>query len=126
MRRGSGLYRDERLASASPSPSGAGELADATATRSGGTGGLSLRDKPSAWELLTDSGSEVPMASQMTQLVDQLENSPAGRRGQVAGALAELRNALQQVGHQQDCSDELSLPVGTVVVIAHTFLRHQP
>ena len=99
---------------------------DATTADGGGTvGGFSLA-RPSLWELLTDTSDEVAMTSPTTLLVEQLEESPMFRRGQVAGALSELRAALHEVSHTAEGHEELSLSVGTVVVLAHTLLRHQP
>tara|TARA_B100002051_G_scaffold47140_1_gene41851 strand:- start:200 stop:388 length:189 start_codon:yes stop_codon:yes gene_type:complete len=62
----------------------------------------------------------------MPQLVGRLEDSTPFRRGQVAGALGELEAALSQVSWKADGDDRVSLPVGTLTVIAHALLRHQP
>ena len=81
---------------------------------------------PSAWELLTDTNEEVAIASPITLLIQQLEESPQFRRGQVAGALAELKTTLEKTSHCGNGNEAIQLEVGTVVVLAHTLLRHQP
>lgn len=116
------------MASAAPPVHGGGTAsADAlTAISRGGADGLSSSERPSMWELLTDTAEDVAVRSPLTLLLEQLEESPAFRRGQVAGALAELQMALEQVTHQGNGEAEVSLQAGTVVVLAHTLLRHQP
>ena len=113
-----------------PAPGGVGvNSAGATAAADGGVSSgftLSRAESPSLWELLTDTAEEVPICSPTTTLLDQLEENPRFRRGQVAGALAELRAALLRVSHTANGSESVSLQAGTVVVIAHTLLRHQP
>ena len=81
---------------------------------------------PSAWELLTDTEEEVAVQSPITMLIQQLEESPKFRRGQVAGAMEELKQLLGATSHLGNGDEEMRLPVGTVVVLAHTLLRHQP
>jgi len=113
-----------------PAPGGVGiNSAGASAAADGGVGSgftLSRAESPSLWELLTDTAEEIPISSATTTLLDQLEENPRFRRGQVAGALAELRAALLRVSHTANGSEPVSLQAGTVVVIAHTLLRHQP
>ena len=118
----------EPASAAPPSPSGAGEQsADASAISSGGAaGGLSYAELPSLWQLLTDTTEDAATTTPLTRLLDQMEDSPAFRRGQVAGALGALQEALEQVSHQADGDDRLSLPVGTVFILAHVLLRHMP
>ena len=118
----------EPASAAPPSPSGAGvQSADASSISSGGAaGGLSYAELPSLWQLLTDTAEDAAVRTSLTVLLDQMEDSPAFRRGQVAGALADLQAALEQVSHQADGDDRLSLPVGTVVILAHVLLRHMP
>ena len=89
-------------------------------------GGLSYYELPSLWQLLTDTTEDAAITTPLTRLLDQMEDSPAFRRGQVAGAIADLQEALEQVSHQADGDDRLSLPVGTVVILAHVLLRHMP
>ena len=89
-------------------------------------GGLSYYELPSLWQLLTDTTEDAAITTPLTRLLDQMEDSPAFRRGQVAGAIADLQEALKQVSHQADGDDRLSLPVGTVVILAHVLLRHMP
>ena len=89
----------------------------------GGTSGFIL---PTLWELITDTAEEVPIHSAMTQLLDQLEESPRFRRGQVAGALSDLQQVLEEISHNSTGHESVSIPVGTVVILAHCLLRHQP
>lgn len=116
------------MASAAPPVHGGGTAsADASATTGAGApGGLSNAERPSMWELLTDTAHDYAQQSQLTVLLEKLEESSPFRRGQVAGALADLQYALEQVSHLTDGDTGVSLPAGTVVVIAHTLLRHQP
>ena len=118
----------EPASAAPPAPMGAGaQSADASAISGGGAaGGLSYYELPSLWQLLTDTAEDAAITTPLTRLLDQLEDSPAFRRGQVAGAIADLQAALEQVSHQADGDDRLSLPVGTVVILAHVLLRHMP
>ena len=118
----------EPASAAPPAPMGAGvQSADASAISSGGAaGGLSYYELPSLWQLLTDTTEDAAITTPLTQLLDQMEDSPVFRRGQVAGAIADLQAALEQVSHQADGDDRLSLPVGTVVILAHVLLRHMP
>ena len=118
----------EPASAAPPAPMGAGaQSADASAISSGGAaGGLSYYELPSLWQLLTDTTEDAAITTPLTRLLDQMEDSPAFRRGQVAGAIADLQEALEQVSHQADGDDRLSLPVGTVVILAHVLLRHMP
>ena len=105
---------------------GAVASADDLTAAGGGASGLSPSDRPSLWELLTDTSDELPLRSPMTLLVEKLEESPAFRRGQVAGALVELQRALETVSHTCNGDEALSLQVGTVTVLAQALLRHQP
>ena len=89
-------------------------------------GGLTHQELPSLWQLLTDTAEDAAITTPLTRLLDQMEDSPAFRRGQVAGAIADLQEGLEQVSHQADGDDRLSLPVGTVVILAHVLLRHMP
>ena len=89
-------------------------------------GGLSYNELPSLWQLLTDTNEDAAISTPLTLLLDQMEDSPAFRRGQVAGAIAALQAALEQVSHQADGDDRLSLPIGTAVILAHVLLRHMP
>ena len=89
-------------------------------------GGLTHHELPSLWQLLTDTTEDAAITTPLTRLLDQMEDSPAFRRGQVAGAIADLQEGLEQVSHQADGDDRLSLPVGTVVILAHVLLRHMP
>jgi hypothetical protein len=89
-------------------------------------GGLSYYELPSLWQLLTDTAEDAAIRTPLTLLLDQMEDSPVFRRGQVAGAIADLQAALEQVSHQVDGDDRLSLPVGTVVILAHVLVRHMP
>ena len=89
-------------------------------------GGISGFILPTLWEVLTDITEEVPIHSAMTQLLDQLEESPRFRRGQIAGALSDLQRVLEEISHQSTGDEEVSIPVGTVVILAHCLLRHQP
>ena len=116
------------VSAAPPSPGGVDVSADdLTAIGGGGAaGGLSYNELPSLWQLLTDTAEDAAIRTPLTLLLDQMEDSPAFRRGQVAGALSELRAALNRVSHTAEGHEELSLSVGTVVVLAHTLLRHQP
>lgn len=91
-------------------------------TAGGGTGFM----YPTLWELLTDTQDEVAIQSPITVLIDQLDSSPQFRRGQVAGALAELKELLEKTSHCGNGNEPLSISTGTVVVLAHTLLRHQP
>jgi hypothetical protein len=118
----------EPASAAPPAPMGAGaQSADASAISSGGAaGGLSYYELPSLWQLLTDTTEDAAITTPLTRLLDQMEDSPAFRRGQVAGAIADLQEALEQVSHQADGDDRLSLPVGTVFILAHVLLRHMP
>ena len=118
----------EPASAAPPAPMGAGvQSADASAISSGGAaGGLSYYELPSLWQLLTDTTEDAAITTPLTRLLDQMEDSPAFRRGQVAGAIADLQEGLEQVSHQADGDDRLSLPVGTVVILAHVLLRHMP
>ena len=88
--------------------------------------GLTHDELPSLWQLLTDTNEDAAITTPLTRLLDQMEDSPAFRRGQVAGAIADLQEGLEQVSHQADGDDRLSLPVGTVVILAHVLLRHMP
>ena len=118
----------EPASAAPPAPMGAGaQSADASAISGGGAaGGLSYYELPSLWQLLTDTAEDAAIRTPLTLLLDQMEDSPVFRRGQVAGAIADLQAALEQVSHQADGDDRLSLPVGTVVILAHVLLRHMP
>ena len=118
----------EPASAAPPAPMGAGaQSADASAISGGGAaGGLSYYELPSLWQLLTDTAEDAAIRTPLTLLLDQMEDSPVFRRGQVAGAIADLQEALEQVSHQADGDDRLSLPVGTVVILAHVLLRHMP
>ena len=78
------------------------------------------------WELLTDTADDYAQRSELTLLLEKLEESGPFRRGQVAGALADLQVALEGVSHLNSGDSEVSLPAGTVVVLAHALLRHQP
>ena len=89
-------------------------------------GGVSGLIRPSLWELLTDTAEEVAMRTQMTLLMDQLEESAPYRRGQVAASLEVLRKALEQASHTADGDEQVSMPIGTLVILAHALLRHQP
>lgn len=80
---------------------------------------------PTLWELITDTSEEIPLRSAMTVLLDQLEDSPRFRRGQVAGALDELKEVLEKTSHESTGEEAVSLQVGTVMVLAHVLLRHQ-
>lgn len=80
---------------------------------------------PTLWELITDTSEEIPLRSAMTVLLDQLEDSPRFRRGQVAGALDELKVVLEMTSHDSTGEEEVSVQVGTVMVLAHVLLRHQ-
>ena len=80
---------------------------------------------PTLWELITDTSEEVPLCSPMTKLLDQLEENPRFRRGQLSVALGELKEVLEQFSHDSNGAEEVSLPVGTVTVLAHVLLRHQ-
>ena len=107
---------------------GAGaQSADASAISSGGAaGGLSYYELPSLWQLLTDTNEDAAITTPLTRLLDQMEDSPAFRRGQVAGAIADLQAALEQVSHQVDGDTPLTISTGTAVVLAHVLLRHMP
>lgn len=109
-----------------PSDGGAGINSAGDSAVSGGTGGLSNAESPSIWELLTDTSDQVAVMSPLTLALEQMESSPSFRRGQVAGALGELQQALEQVSHAADGDTEVSLPAGTVMVLAHVLLRHMP
>ena len=89
----------------------------------GGASGFTL---PTLWEVLTDTAEEVPIQSPMTELLEQLEESPRFRRGQVAAALSDLQRVLEEISHQSTGDEEVSIPVGTIVILAHCLLRHQP
>ena len=89
-------------------------------------GGLSYNVLPSLWQLLTDTNEDAAISTPLTLLLDQMEDSPAFRRGQVAGAIAALQAALEQVSHQVDGDAPLKIPTGTAVVLAHVLLRHMP
>ena len=93
---------------------------------SGAIGGISGFILPTLWELITDTAEEMPIQSAMTLLVDQLEESPRFRRGQVAGALSDLQRVLEEISHHSTGHEQVSIPVGTVVILAHCLLRHQP
>ena len=41
---------------------------------------------PELWQLLTDTAEDAAIRTPLTLLLDQMEDSPAFRRGQVAGA----------------------------------------
>ena len=88
-------------------------------------GGNSGFTYPTLWEVLTDTCEEVPMYSAMTQLLDQLDSSPAFRRGQVHGALAEIQTVMEQTSHASTGNEQVTVEVGTLVVLAHCLLRHQ-
>ena len=89
-------------------------------------GGLTHDELPSLWQLLTDTNEEAAIRTPLTLLLDQMEDSPAFRRGQVAGAIAALQAALEQVSHQVDGDTPLKISTGTAVVLAHVLLRHMP
>lgn len=126
MRRGSLIYKDTELRQADlPSEGGADLSADA-ATTSRGSGGLTHQERPSVWELLTESSDEVAGMSTVAMLLRQLDESPRFRRGEVASAMVVIARELQKVSWQTDASAEVSLQVGTVVVLADLLLRHQP
>ena len=116
------------VSAAPPSPGGVDASADDLTAISGGgaAGGLTHHELPSLWQLLTDTAEDAAITTPLTRLLDQMEDSPAFRRGQVAGAIADLQAALEQVSHQADGDDRLSLPVGTAVILAHVLLRHMP
>ena len=116
------------VSAAPPSPGGVDVSADdLTAIGGGGAaGGLSYNELPSLWQLLTDTAEDAAIRTPLTLLLDQMEDSPAFRRGQVAGALGALQEAHEQVSLQADGDDRLSLPVGTVFILAHVLLRHMP
>ena len=110
-----------------PVTGGVGTSADASAISSGGAaGGLSYAELPSLWQLLTDTAEDAAVCTSLTVLLDQMEDSPVFRRGQVAGALADLHAALEQVSHQVDGDAPLMISTGTAVVLAHVLLRHMP
>ena len=88
-------------------------------------GGISGFLYPTLWELITDTSEEVPLRSPITMLLEQLEESPRFRRGQVVCALDELQRALERTSHTATGDEQMSLPVGTVMVLAHVLLRHQ-
>ena len=89
-------------------------------------GGLTHEELPSLWQLLTDTTQDAAITTPLTRLLDQMEDSPAFRRGQVAGAIADLQEALEQVSHQVDGDAPLKIRTGTAVVLAHVLLRHMP
>ena len=62
-------------------------------------GGISGFLYPTLWELITDTSEEVPLRSPITMLLEQLEESPRFRRGQVVWALDELQRALERTSH---------------------------
>ena len=76
------------VSAAPPSPGGVDASADdLTAIGGGGAaGGLSYNELPSLWQLLTDTAEDAAIRTPLTLLLDQMEDSPAFRRGQVAGA----------------------------------------
>ena len=43
----------------------------------------------------------------------------------LVGALDELQHALERTSHTATGDEQMSLPVGTVMVLAHVLLRHQ-
>ena len=105
-------------------PGGGDDMRSPVDTAAGGsTSGFIL---PTLWELITDTAEEIPIQSAMTLLVDQLEESPRFRRGQVAGALSDLQRVLEEISHHSTGNEPVSIPVGTVVILAHCLLRHQP
>ena len=99
---------------------------DRAPVESAADGGISSFTLPTLWELITDTAEEMPIQSAMTLLVDQLEESPRFRRGQVAGALSDLQRVLEEISHHSTGHEQVSIPVGTVVILAHCLLRHQP
>ena len=99
---------------------------DRAPVESAADGGISSFTLPTLWELITDTAEEVPIRSAMTQLLDQLEESPRFRRGQIAGALTDLQRVLEEISHHSTGHEPVSIPVGTVVILAHCLLRHQP
>ena len=88
-------------------------------------GGISGFLYPTLWELITDTSEEVPLRSPITMLLEQLEESPRFRRGQIVGALMSC--SVRWRGHHTQATgdEQMSLPVGTVMVLAHVLLRHQ-
>ncbi len=114
--------------SADPPALGGVGINSAGATAAGVGGGDSgfTFELPTLWQLLTDTAEEMPITSPTTMLLDQLEDSPRFRRGQVAGALADLQVALEKISHTADGTESVSLQAGTVLILAHTLLRHQP
>ena len=109
-----------------PSEGGADNSAGATAAGVGGGDSGFTFELPTLWQLLTDTAEEIAFTSPTTMLLDQLEDSPRFRRGQVAGALADLQEVLEKVSHTADGTEPVSLQAGTVLILAHTLLRHQP
>ncbi|KZR87156.1 hypothetical protein MITS9509_01008 [Synechococcus sp. MIT S9509] len=89
----------------------------------GGISGLIL---PTLWKVLTDTAEEVPIQSSMTELNEHLEDSPRFRRGQISCELSDLQRVLEESSHQSTGDETVSIPVGTVVILAHCLLRHQP
>ena len=87
--------------------------------------GISRFVLPTLWELITDTSEEIPLRSAMTVRLDQLEDSPRFRCGQVAGALYALKEVLEKTSHESTGEEAVSLQVGTVMVLAHVLLKHQ-
>lgn len=88
--------------------------------------GLTHQQRPSVWEMLTDSSDDLAGDSGVSALIHQLNESPRFRRGQVAASTAVIAEALSKVSWDSTGDEELSIPVGTVTVLADLLLRHQP
>ena len=91
-----------------------------------GGNGLTTQESPSIWGLLSDTTDEVPMMSEITVLLERLEESTGFRRSQSVGCLNELKEVLDRVSHTASADETVSVEVGLLVVMAHTLLRHQP
>ena len=79
-------------------PPGGGDIERAPVEHAA-DGGISGFLYPTLWELITDPSEEVPLRSPMTMLLEQLEESPRFRRGQVVWAFDELQRALERTSH---------------------------
>lgn len=78
----------------------------------------------SIWDVLVDSGFSLPYG-EIPEFIQRLEESAPFRRGEVAATLWQLKELLQTLPEDASGDQKVSLPLGTVVLMAHHILRHQ-
>ena len=125
MRKREAVYIDEVPPVLDITPRGGGIETYPVKNAVGGNG-LTTQESPSIWGLLSDTTDEVPMMSEITVLLERLEESTGFRRSQSVGCLNELKEVLDRVSHTASADETVSVEVGLLVVMAHTLLRHQP